>query len=1823
MIQTSKFPLICTVVEKELETKLRKLNNDDALLRFDGLRADCLTAIINHLCHSHFSAKIWFQIPRTLVIEDDIEDASVLTDQNAAFVRNSTPPADKKLVLTANDTADSSIDTLKTVPSMDATSICSLDGWLDEITPRLAVQYQGHVESMLKGLVKSVCPELVDLEAFILSIQSYLQQGEQIQTAVNYSFPKIGLPRSCNEINKFFRNKRPDYRVWIRYFNKTCADRYDLFSSKARPSNLLNDELKENLEKLVAKDDSFRNTPAYNAYKSVADDAYEKSFIDLLCYEWEGDYLREFLTGVKAVQSKGIGALTRQFFQNERNDLLMESPSRLNIELSEFLDELDSFEKSKSKEIPPIFNEFYYQYFDELKASKEAPQLIKNWDKLLHNEKILTDDFLSGLMIAASRLVRQEQVSQLSDYKIQITVRKTFKSLTESMNSSALAYFRVMYKGLADYDDIFQWHFTRTQTKYNPLYQANPNSDKSENSTDSVAKDALSLQFSIGLIQRNADSKTKALGDISLVWLFPKKHIVHSFAQDLEKLKDNERYLGQIIFANSNRTTNNKGAIGGVTLDNPASIGTNSKGALSYRLSPRTLFDLRKNFVDECATADLAQDHPLVISWNDFYKKYSLALKDLIEKGLVATSIDDAKNAYDKLLQDIEQLPDTSAIRKPFYSLIVSIGVYSFIDVSNSYAIVPPWNPLRLYALRCRFVSRANLIRQLMSGERISLAEKSVFFDHLVDPHPEYFDPQVVSMPMQRQLSSAENTFHADWQLLSPVQTGYGYSLYSLPCQDHNDKRQQIGTSGASIKSAKDAIATYLKLYPHEKDNFTIALPDVLSSEMPVKLAKALYDEYLKDDGNSDLAEAHFTLKVGRFTAQQPNCQLYEDLTGDATDTAELRDAALMSNSIGSSLRIQVETNPSSQIPSRNCNLALVDHLLSDNAELQWQTVDLQLYDPMDISSMPELQNRRYFDYKNPADAKTFIVTPLQTKVGADYLRSLTNTLKDRSQAELDLKSSKISLPALSLSTTIPSLGNNLSQVHAMADWVLICNDLIDKRQLLDRQIEVVRYKTDRKNNRTEIISSKLPVDILGTHLRTVLDPVQPYHSNLDLIIKGLITSSYEISGFLALRAARQDRNARELAGVTLSRYLTQKHILSLLKQANEEPLIIATYLIDDYCSWFELLDLTSLADLLMLSVSRDETGKICLHIYITEAKFVSDSIRMDEAKKSAQQLKRTVEHVVDTFKRTSSRTYDRKIWLNRIADLIQDSPKEFHIESSVAIGEATRTIEEVTKAIRNDNISLTVDGLSHVFSYDWENKDADIRDALDPQLRCYQDIYGSSSIRKILTAFEKNADLNLNLCPQISRFTTIGTVVATDTSISTETSAPVIVSSADLSQEPRQVIDTTVTAVVETEKEQSVSQQEIMENEPHNEVTFEPVQDNTQENNPMQQRYAPGFEALINAKAEDNGYSALRQQWADQASRSLQMKLQQKNIRAVEIDHILTPNGCLVRYEGDDSLNSKVITSLKENLLTTASLEVIFANAAPGEFQILLKCPVRESISMWSIWKKRQVQRNKAGINLNFAIGLKEIDNQILFLNPIEQDPHTLVAGGTGSGKTVLVQMLLLDIAATNPSYKMQFYLIDPKRSVDYTAFKRLPHLAAPQIRDKDEAEQLLQQLVEEMHHRLDLFESVGAKNLERYNAKVSKEQQLPVLWLIHDEFAAWMIDKHYAAQIEKTLTVLTVQARATGIYLVLIAQRPDKDVMPMQIRDNLGNRLALKLPTEQSSVIALGDKGAEVLLGKGHLAAKLNNHIVYAQVPYLDEDSDEIEEAIDAIIKYDSQWD
>ena len=156
----------------------------------------------------------------------------------------------------------------------------------------------------------------------------------------------------------------------------------------------------------------------------------------------------------------------------------------------------------------------------------------------------------------------------------------------------------------------------------------------------------------------------------------------------------------------------------------------------------------------------------------------------------------------------------------------------------------------------------------------------------------------------------------------------------------------------------------------------------------------------------------------------------------------------------------------------------------------------------------------------------------------------------------------------------------------------------------------------------------------------------------------------------------------------------------------------------------------------------------------------------------------------------------------------------------------------------------------------------------------------------------------------------------------------------------------------------------------------------------------------------------------------------------------------------------------------------------------------------------------------------------------------------------------------------------------------------------NQETAIQTLNELGGEMNRRYTLLKENRVSNIFDLNKKPNPTERLPFLWVIHDEFAEWMMTEEYSEAVSDIVGRLGVKARAAGISLVFAAQRPDANVMPMQLRANLGNRLVLRVDGEGTSEIALGEKGGERLLGKGHLAAKLEGEqdILFGQVPFVE---------------------
>jgi S-DNA-T family DNA segregation ATPase FtsK/SpoIIIE len=195
---------------------------------------------------------------------------------------------------------------------------------------------------------------------------------------------------------------------------------------------------------------------------------------------------------------------------------------------------------------------------------------------------------------------------------------------------------------------------------------------------------------------------------------------------------------------------------------------------------------------------------------------------------------------------------------------------------------------------------------------------------------------------------------------------------------------------------------------------------------------------------------------------------------------------------------------------------------------------------------------------------------------------------------------------------------------------------------------------------------------------------------------------------------------------------------------------------------------------------------------------------------------------------------------------------------------------------------------------------------------------------------------------------------------------------------------------------------------------------------------------------------------------------------------------------------------------------------------------------------------------------------------------PHLLIAGATGSGKTVCLNAIICCLILNNTPSDIRFIMIDPKR-VELTTFNSIPHLATPVIVDANKAVDALRWLSQEMNKRYQTMAGVGARNIEAYNKNKQGDDKMAYLVLVIDELADLMMLG--GDEVEQTLCRLAQLSRAVGIHLVVATQRPSVDVVTGLIKANFPTRISFAVTSQVDSRTILDSAGAEKLLGSGDM--------------------------------------
>ncbi|MFW5998752.1 MAG: DNA translocase FtsK 4TM domain-containing protein [Halanaerobiaceae bacterium] len=290
-----------------------------------------------------------------------------------------------------------------------------------------------------------------------------------------------------------------------------------------------------------------------------------------------------------------------------------------------------------------------------------------------------------------------------------------------------------------------------------------------------------------------------------------------------------------------------------------------------------------------------------------------------------------------------------------------------------------------------------------------------------------------------------------------------------------------------------------------------------------------------------------------------------------------------------------------------------------------------------------------------------------------------------------------------------------------------------------------------------------------------------------------------------------------------------------------------------------------------------------------------------------------------------------------------------------------------------------------------------------------------------------------------------------------------------------------------------------------------------------------------------------------------------------------------ITRYEVQPDTGVKVskIVNLADDIaLALAAPDVRIEAPIPGKAAVGIEVPHNGNIFVRSrdILSSKQFQKAKSKLTL--ALG-KGIDGKPLVAD-LSSMPHLLVAGATGSGKSVCINSFITSLLYKATPEELKLILVDPKK-VELSNYKGLPHLFTPVVTDPKKASNVLKLVVEEMENRYEKFSETKTKGIESYNNKVSKEDRLPYIVVIIDELSDLMMVA--ANEVEDNICRLAQMSRAAGIHLIIATQRPSVDVITGLIKANIPSRISFAVSSQTDSRTILDMGGAEKLLGNGDM--------------------------------------
>ena len=351
---------------------------------------------------------------------------------------------------------------------------------------------------------------------------------------------------------------------------------------------------------------------------------------------------------------------------------------------------------------------------------------------------------------------------------------------------------------------------------------------------------------------------------------------------------------------------------------------------------------------------------------------------------------------------------------------------------------------------------------------------------------------------------------------------------------------------------------------------------------------------------------------------------------------------------------------------------------------------------------------------------------------------------------------------------------------------------------------------------------------------------------------------------------------------------------------------------------------------------------------------------------------------------------------------------------------------------------------------------------------------------------------------------------------------------------------------------------------------------------------------ALLN---EAQGRTAYDEQELKDIAARVKSKFEEFNVLGSVVQINPGPVVTTFEFKPEAGIKYSRITTLNEDLCMALQAESILIERIPGKPTVGIEVPNsrRELISLREVFESEEFSNSQSRLTISLG---KDINGRIK-VAAIDSMPHLLIAGSTGSGKSVMINSLIMSVLYKSTPEDVRMILVDPKR-LELGLYEGIPHLLTPVITDPRKATNALRNAVLEMERRLRILAEQGVRNIEQYNKKIRKLQQeprslfdeeaqsdepkpLPYILILIDELADLMMIE--GRNVEESVTRLAQMARAVGMHLVLATQRPSVDVITGLIKANFPARISFRVATRVDSRTILDVMGADHLLGKGDM--------------------------------------